>query len=111
MCSEVITGYDCQVLGVSSVHFGARNDQHIVRTDETVNLICTGWYKHVKWNCFDEFGDDKEDCGIYLICDGGYLRWPHWFVHTNMKECQHGKGYFSFMLKVCTKMWSMSLAF
>ena len=45
VCFEVITGYDCQVLHVSSVHFGTRNDQHIIRTDKTVDLMCTGWYK------------------------------------------------------------------
>ncbi len=45
---EVITGFDSQVLCVLSVHFGTRNDQHMVGTDETVSLICTGWYKNVE---------------------------------------------------------------
>jgi hypothetical protein len=36
---EVVSGFDRQILGVSSVHFGTRNDQQIVRTDETVILI------------------------------------------------------------------------
>ena len=39
---EIVTGYDHQILGVPSVHIGTRNDQKIVRTDETVSLIRTG---------------------------------------------------------------------
>ena len=95
VCFEVITGYYCQVLGVSSVHFGTRNDQHIVRTDETVNLVCTGWYKNVKWNCVDEFGNDQEDCGIYLISDGSYLRWPQLVCPYKHEGVSTRKGYFS----------------
>ena len=76
MCFEVITGYDCQVLGLSTVHFGTRNNQDIFQTDETVSQICKGWYKNVGWHYFDELGNDQEDYGIYLICDGGYLCWP-----------------------------------
>ena len=95
VCFEVITGYDRQVLGVSSVHFGTRNDQHIIRTDETVSLICTGWYKNIKWSCYDGFGNLHEDCGIYLICDGGYLRWPQLVCPYKHKPVSTRKGYFS----------------
>jgi hypothetical protein len=65
------------VLGVSSVHFGTQNDQQIVRTDETVSLIKTGWYRNIGcWTFYDEVGTQQLDYGVYLICDGGYLRWP-----------------------------------
>jgi len=40
---EVVSGFDCQILGVLSVHFGTRSDQQIVRTDETVALIKNEW--------------------------------------------------------------------
>ena len=39
---EVITGYERQILGVSSVRFGTQNDQQIVRTDETLSVIKNG---------------------------------------------------------------------
>ena len=94
VCFEVITGYDHQVLGVSSVNFGTRNDLRIVRTDETVSLICTGWYENMEWHYFD-----KEDYEIYLICDSGYLHWPQLvcpFTHEDV-------------LKVFTKMSQMCL--
>jgi hypothetical protein len=40
---EVITGCDCQILGVSMAHFGTCNDKQIVRTDETINLATNSW--------------------------------------------------------------------
>ncbi len=92
---EVITGYDRQVLGVSAVHFGTRNDQQIVRTDETVHLIRTGWYRNVKWEYFDASGNIKEDYGIYLICDEGYLRWPQLVCPYKHESVSSQKGYFS----------------
>ena len=67
---EVIMGYDHQVLGVSS-HFRIRNDQQIVRIDETVSLIKKGWYRNVKWTLHDKRGEKRSDYGVYLNCDGG----------------------------------------
>ena len=45
---EVISGFDQEILGVSSIHYGSRNDKHIVKLDETVARICHGWYNGVK---------------------------------------------------------------
>ena len=36
---KVVTGFDCQVLGVSIAHFGTQNDKQIVRSDETITLL------------------------------------------------------------------------
>jgi hypothetical protein len=70
---EDVTGFDCQILGVSSAHFGTQNDKHIVRTDPTINIIRTGWYQNVVWKWYDGHGNEREDTGVYLICDGGYV--------------------------------------
>ena len=66
---EVITGYDRQILGVSSMHFGTRNDQRIVRTDETLSVIKNGWYRNVGLVYYHEFGREQFDYGVYLICN------------------------------------------
>lgn len=42
---EVISGHNREVLGISSVQFGTRNDKHIVKIDENVAKIRDGWYK------------------------------------------------------------------
>ena len=52
---EVISGFDREILGVSSVQFGTRNDKHIVRLDETVAKIRDDWYKTVEWEYYDAF--------------------------------------------------------
>ena len=44
---EGVSGFDLQILGVLSVHFGTWNDQQIVRTDETVTLIKNEWCQNV----------------------------------------------------------------
>ena len=33
------------------------------------------WYKDVKWECYNTNGEVVRCWGMYLICDGGYLRW------------------------------------
>lgn len=111
MCFEVIIGYDHQVLDVSSVHFGTQNDQHIVRTDETVSLIRTGWYKIFMWEYFDEFGNEQVDYGIYLICNGGYLRMPQLVCPFKYEAVSSKKGYFSYHTESVCKMWSVCLVF
>ena len=92
---EVVTGYDRQILGVSSAHFGTRNNKQIVRTDDTINLVRTGWYSEVKFNLFDKNGQVTEDTGVYFICDGGYLRWPELICPYKHEPVGSMKGYFS----------------
>ena len=72
---ECITDHRWRILGIAPVQYGARSDKHIVRLDPTVHLIKNAWYKEVKWEHFDVVGERKVSTGIYLICDGGYLRW------------------------------------
>jgi hypothetical protein len=68
---EVVPGFECQILGVSSVHFGTQNDHPIVGTDETGAHMKIEWYPNVCWNYFNESREEQSDYGVYFICDGG----------------------------------------
>jgi Plant transposon protein len=59
-------------------HPGTRNDKRIVRTDTTVMdlLEGNGWLNFKTWCSAGENGTRKLHRGVYLICDGGYHRWP-----------------------------------
>ncbi|KAL9182044.1 hypothetical protein ACHAXT_012387 [Thalassiosira profunda] len=100
---EVISGYDREIMGVSSVQFGTRNDKHIVRLDETVDKICNGWYNTVEWEYYDVQGRVHTDVGVYLICDGGYLRWPTLICPYKGEPVTSTKGHFSSHLESIRK--------
>eukprot|EP00956_Cyclotella_meneghiniana_P025798 scaffold54583_cov64-Cyclotella_meneghiniana.AAC.1 len=89
---ECISDNKRRILGVSSIQYGTRNDQHIVKLDETVSKLKTEWYKDV-----------MEDRGVYLICDGGYLRWPVLICPYKHESCATQKGYFSSKLESVRK--------
>jgi hypothetical protein len=72
---EVVTDNRRRVLGISPIQYGARSDKHIVRLDPTVTSIRDNFYKYVEWEYYTINGEVKRDKGVYLICDGGYLRW------------------------------------
>ena len=55
---EVLTGFDHQILEVSSVHFGTQNDQYIMKIDKVTQQIRNGWYKNYQWSYFDEAGKE-----------------------------------------------------
>eukprot|EP00956_Cyclotella_meneghiniana_P035135 scaffold111769_cov64-Cyclotella_meneghiniana.AAC.2 len=100
---ECITDNRRRVLGVAPVQFGARNDQHIVRLDPTVKTIRKEWYNEVDWSYFDLEGNEMWEKGVYLICDGGYLRW-----RTLLCPFQHSfngtrQGYYSANLESVRK--------
>jgi len=100
---EVITGYDREIFGVSSIQFGTRNDQHIVKIDANVNKIKNDWYKTVEWEYYDQFGNRHKAVGVYLICDGGYLRWPILICPYKGEGVATMKGYFSANLESVRK--------
>ena len=60
---EVISGFDREILGVSSVQFGTRNDKHIVKLDKNVTKIRDEWYNTVQWNFYDQDGTLKTAVG------------------------------------------------
>ena len=72
---ECVTNNRRRILGIAPIQFGSRSDKHIVRLDPTVGRIRHGWYKDVKWQYRTMEGELKTAKGVYLICDGGYLRW------------------------------------
>ena len=76
-------------------HFGTCNDKQIVHTDETINLVRNSWYKNVAWQLYDEHGNEREDMGVYFICDGGYICWPELICPYKHKPVLSKKGYFS----------------
>jgi hypothetical protein len=57
----------------------ARSDKHIVRTDESVMQLLEGnrWLRSKAWRAMGPNRQVKTFTGVlYLICDGGYHRWP-----------------------------------
>jgi len=53
---QCITGFDREILGVSSIQFGTRNDKHIVKIDDNVDQIRNDWYSTVQWTFVDDQG-------------------------------------------------------
>ncbi len=100
---EVVSGYDRKILGVSSVQFGTRNDQHIVKLDKNVATIRDDWYRTIEWEYLDENGNTCTAVGIYLICDGGYLRWPCLVCPYKGAHVASLEGYFSSNLESVRK--------
>ena len=75
---EVICTSRKFIQSVSAGHPGARNDKHIVRTDNSVMQLLDGnsWLNSRSWESMDPNGVRKVTKGLYLICDGVYHRWP-----------------------------------
>ena len=75
---EVICTSRKFIQSVSVGHPGARNDKHIVRTDRSVMKLLDGheWLNNRSWESRGRNGVRIATKGVYLICDGGYHRWP-----------------------------------
>jgi hypothetical protein len=75
---EVVCNCRKFIQSVTVGHPGTRNDKHIVRTDNTVMdlLEGNGWLNSKAWCSTGVNGTRKLHRGVYLICDGGYHRWP-----------------------------------
>jgi len=54
---------------------GTMNDKQIAYYDSFIKEMRTGRYSECKWKYKDATGQDHEETGLYLICDGGYNRW------------------------------------
>ena len=72
---ECVTNNHRRILAIAPIQYGSRNDKHIVRFDPTVSSLKFDWYKDVEWEYFTLNGESKRSNGLYLLCDGGYLRW------------------------------------
>jgi hypothetical protein len=66
-----------KIQAVSQGHPGARNDKTIVKLDDAVATLKSknSWLGSMPWILTIASGM-KKMFGYYLICDGGYLRWP-----------------------------------
>ena len=66
-----------KIQAVSQGHPGARNDKTIVKLDDAVATLKSknSWLGSMPWIVTVSSGL-KKFFGYYLICDGGYLRWP-----------------------------------
>jgi Plant transposon protein len=67
------------IQSVSPGHPGSRNDKHIARTDPAImNLLNPNhWLSRKTWEVTDDAeGGKRVYHGCYLLCDGGYHRWP-----------------------------------
>ena len=75
---EVICTSRKFIQSVSVGHPGTRNDKHIVRTDDSVMQLLegNGWLQSKAWKAVGADGRNVSFFGVYLICDGGYHRWP-----------------------------------
>ena len=74
---QVICDNHHKIQAVSQGHPGARNDKTIVKLDDAVATLKSknSWLGSMPWIVTVSSGL-KKFFGYYLICDGGYLRWP-----------------------------------
>jgi hypothetical protein len=75
---EVICTAKKIIQSVTFGHSGSRNDKHIVKSDQSVLSLLegNGWLQSKAWKTVGPNREEKVFFGPYLICDGGYHRWP-----------------------------------
>jgi len=100
---QCITDFNRRILAVYGPQFGTKNDKDIVKTDPNVRKIRIGWYKDVCWRYYDADGSVKNERGLYLICDNGYLRWPQSMCPYLGEPSHTMEGYFSSNLESVRK--------
>ncbi|CAJ1955827.1 unnamed protein product [Cylindrotheca closterium] len=73
---QVISSHTKKFLGVSGPYFGTWNDKTIARLDENLRALMPGGHLSTqKWCWVDSDGNEHEEEGLHLICDGGYHQW------------------------------------
>ena len=100
---QCITDFDRRIMGISRAQFGTRNDISITRRDHNVHSIVNDWYKDIEWEYFSEEGEVKRDKGVYLICDGGYLKQQTSICPYESARIDTMEGYFSTNLESVRK--------
>ena len=68
-----------------------------------MSKIKKGWYKDVLWEHFDLQGRRNRSHGVYLICNGSYLRWPILICPFKHSGPASQEGYFSSTLESVRK--------
>jgi hypothetical protein len=61
------------------------------------------WYKDVEWEYFTITGESKRSKGVYLICDGGYLRWKTLMCPYAADSVTGRRGYYNTNLESIRK--------
>ena len=100
---EVMTNNDREIFAIARVQFGTRNDKHIVKLDENVKKNNEHWYRHIIWTYHDMDGNEHQEEGVYLICNGGYLRWPTLICPFKNADKTSKHGYFTTNLESVRK--------
>ncbi len=75
---EVICTCRKFIQGVLNGDPWTRNDKYISHTDDSVTdlLVPNLWHSSKAWQCLGTNGQKRNFFGAYLICDGGYHKWP-----------------------------------
>jgi hypothetical protein len=79
------------------------NDKQIVKTNCNVKIFQCGWLSKVMWQYYIARGQICWDKGMFLICDGGYLRWPQSICPYSSAMAASAEGYFSSNLESIRK--------
>lgn len=91
---EVVVSHTRRILAVTQSFFGTWNDKTIVKFDDKVSrLRSEPFYTNYKWSMKDSEGNNCVQKGLYLICDGGYHRWPTLIppYKHQVEDCPKGK--------------------
>ena len=72
-CSHARKIYHC-----TAGFFGSKNDKHISKLDSCISAIASeDIYRNFAWTLDVRDDTTVEEKGVFLICDGGYHKWPH----------------------------------
>eukprot|EP00041_Stephanoeca_diplocostata_P011735 m.194027 g.194027 ORF g.194027 m.194027 type:complete len:294 (-) comp18645_c0_seq3:1508-2389(-) len=73
----VINRHNTEIFSIAQSQPGARNDKTIVNFDDFVlSIRDRRRYADLEWERWDRDGSTHMEKGAFLICDGGYHRWP-----------------------------------
>jgi hypothetical protein len=72
-CSHSRKIYHC-----SAGFFGSKNDKYISKLDNYITAVGRkSIYTNFEWTLDVTEDTTVQEKGVYLICDGGYHKWPH----------------------------------
>ncbi len=62
----------------SAGFFGSKNDKYISKLDNYITAVGRkSIYTNFEWTLDVTEDTTVQEKGVYLICDGGYHKWPH----------------------------------
>jgi hypothetical protein len=70
-----VVDHSKRILHVTRGFYGATNDQTITKYDDFLNALRKREiYENVTYEIIDDIGETKTVTGVYVICDGGYMK-------------------------------------